>query len=228
MFTLAAKAKEPGLVEAARLIGAAADAAAARSARGRRSARILTPFPAARSALRRAQCRRGRGARRRRRGRLAARAARSRPTARPAPSRFRRTFHDRAFHRRGARRARPRSPCAGAISSRAAPSASMPARSCRKRCSIIARPARRSSTPRRSISTRSWRSASSATAAGKDVARLHSGDLSIFSAMGEQLRRLDKAGVPYDRHARRARLRRRRGGAQARTDACPASPNRSC
>ncbi len=36
-----------------------------------------------------------------------------------------------------------------------------------------------------------------ATAAGKDVARLHSGDLSIWSAMGEQLRRLDKAGVPY-------------------------------
>ena len=36
-----------------------------------------------------------------------------------------------------------------------------------------------------------------ATAAGKDVARLHSGDLSIWSAMGEQLRRLEAAGVPY-------------------------------
>ncbi len=36
-----------------------------------------------------------------------------------------------------------------------------------------------------------------ATHAGKDVARLHSGDLSIWSAMGEQLRRLDQAGVPY-------------------------------
>jgi precorrin-4/cobalt-precorrin-4 C11-methyltransferase len=35
-----------------------------------------------------------------------------------------------------------------------------------------------------------------ATAAGQDVARLHSGDLSIWSAMGEQLRRLDAAGVP--------------------------------
>ncbi len=35
-----------------------------------------------------------------------------------------------------------------------------------------------------------------ATAAGQDVARLHSGDLSIWSAMGEQLRRLDRAGVP--------------------------------
>ena len=36
-----------------------------------------------------------------------------------------------------------------------------------------------------------------ATATGQDVARLHSGDLSIWSAMGEQLRRLDRAGVPY-------------------------------
>ena len=34
--------------------------------------------------------------------------------------------------------------------------------------------------------------------AGKDVARLHSGDLSVWSAMGEQLRRLREAGVPYD------------------------------
>jgi precorrin-4/cobalt-precorrin-4 C11-methyltransferase len=33
---------------------------------------------------------------------------------------------------------------------------------------------------------------------GQDVARLHSGDPSIFSAMAEQIRRLDAAGVPYD------------------------------
>jgi precorrin-4/cobalt-precorrin-4 C11-methyltransferase len=33
--------------------------------------------------------------------------------------------------------------------------------------------------------------------AGEDVARLHSGDLSIWSAMGEQLRRLDGLGIPY-------------------------------
>jgi precorrin-4/cobalt-precorrin-4 C11-methyltransferase len=33
--------------------------------------------------------------------------------------------------------------------------------------------------------------------AGHDVARLHSGDLSIWSAMGEQLRRLDALGVAY-------------------------------
>ena len=34
--------------------------------------------------------------------------------------------------------------------------------------------------------------------AGRDVARLHSGDPSIYSAMAEQMRRLDAAGVPYD------------------------------
>ncbi|WP_340265942.1 precorrin-4 C(11)-methyltransferase [Sphingobium mellinum] len=35
-----------------------------------------------------------------------------------------------------------------------------------------------------------------AHAAGQDVARLHSGDLSIWSAMGEQLRRLRALGIP--------------------------------
>jgi precorrin-4/cobalt-precorrin-4 C11-methyltransferase len=34
--------------------------------------------------------------------------------------------------------------------------------------------------------------------AGHDVARLHSGDPSVFSAMAEQMRRLDAVGVPYD------------------------------
>jgi precorrin-4/cobalt-precorrin-4 C11-methyltransferase len=34
--------------------------------------------------------------------------------------------------------------------------------------------------------------------AGLDVARLHSGDPSVFSAMAEQLRRLDSVGIPYD------------------------------
>ena len=33
--------------------------------------------------------------------------------------------------------------------------------------------------------------------AGKDVARLHSGDLSIWSAVAEQMRRLDRLGIPY-------------------------------
>ena len=37
-----------------------------------------------------------------------------------------------------------------------------------------------------------------AHAAGQDVARLHSGDLSVWSAMGEQLRRLREIGIPYD------------------------------
>lgn len=37
-----------------------------------------------------------------------------------------------------------------------------------------------------------------AHAEGKDVARLHSGDLSVWSAMGEQLRRLRAEGIPYD------------------------------
>ncbi|MCX7646853.1 MAG: precorrin-4 C(11)-methyltransferase [Rhodobacteraceae bacterium] len=37
----------------------------------------------------------------------------------------------------------------------------------------------------------------SAHAQGLDVARLHSGDLSVWSAMGEQLRRLRALGVPY-------------------------------
>lgn len=36
-----------------------------------------------------------------------------------------------------------------------------------------------------------------AQAAGQDVARLHSGDLSVWSAMGEQIRRLDRHGIPY-------------------------------
>ncbi|HKV15108.1 MAG TPA: precorrin-4 C(11)-methyltransferase [Reyranella sp.] len=36
-----------------------------------------------------------------------------------------------------------------------------------------------------------------ATDAGQDVARLHSGDLSIWSALGEQVRRLDAEGIPY-------------------------------
>lgn len=33
--------------------------------------------------------------------------------------------------------------------------------------------------------------------AGQDVARLQSGDLSLYSALGEQLRRLDAMGIPY-------------------------------
>jgi precorrin-4/cobalt-precorrin-4 C11-methyltransferase len=37
-----------------------------------------------------------------------------------------------------------------------------------------------------------------AHAQGLDVARIHSGDLSIWSTMGEQMRRLSLLGIPYD------------------------------
>ncbi len=36
-----------------------------------------------------------------------------------------------------------------------------------------------------------------AHAAGQEIARLHSGDLSIYSALAEQLRRLRQRGIPY-------------------------------
>ena len=36
-----------------------------------------------------------------------------------------------------------------------------------------------------------------AQAAGQDVARLHSGDLAMWSAVAEQMRRLDALGIPY-------------------------------
>lgn len=37
-----------------------------------------------------------------------------------------------------------------------------------------------------------------AHARGEDVARLHSGDVSIYSACAEQMRRLDALGIPWD------------------------------
>jgi len=36
-----------------------------------------------------------------------------------------------------------------------------------------------------------------AHAAGRDVARLHSGDLSVYSAVAEQVRRLERRGIPW-------------------------------
>jgi precorrin-4/cobalt-precorrin-4 C11-methyltransferase len=36
-----------------------------------------------------------------------------------------------------------------------------------------------------------------AHARGEDVARLHSGDLSVYSAVAEQIRRLERHGIPY-------------------------------
>lgn len=37
-----------------------------------------------------------------------------------------------------------------------------------------------------------------AHAQGQDVARVHSGDPSLYGAIGEQMRRLDDLGIPYD------------------------------
>ena len=37
-----------------------------------------------------------------------------------------------------------------------------------------------------------------AHAAGQDVARVHSGDPSLYGAIAEQMRRLDLLGIPYD------------------------------
>jgi len=37
----------------------------------------------------------------------------------------------------------------------------------------------------------------SAEQSGRDVARLHSGDLAVFSALAEQLRRLERHNIPY-------------------------------
>jgi precorrin-4/cobalt-precorrin-4 C11-methyltransferase len=37
-----------------------------------------------------------------------------------------------------------------------------------------------------------------AHAAGQDVARVHSGDPSLYGAIGEQIRRLEAAGIPFD------------------------------
>ena len=34
--------------------------------------------------------------------------------------------------------------------------------------------------------------------AGQDVARVHSGDPSLYGAIAEQMRRLDALGIPYD------------------------------
>ena len=57
-------------------------------------------------------------------------------------------------------------------------------------------PDRRHRTARRS--TPSWPNSNAAHAAGQDVARLHSGDLSVWSALGEQAAAaLTALGIPY-------------------------------
>ena len=73
----------------------------------------------------------------------------------------------------------------------------MPARSCRANCSAYCPPgARIVDTAPLSLDEIEAEFAA-AQAAGQDVARLQSGDLSIYSALAEQLRRLDRRGIPY-------------------------------
>ena len=70
------------------------------------------------------------------------------------------------------------------------------AASCRLNCSRTARRTPGWSTPRKLDLDRIVAELVAAHAAGHDVARLHSGDPSVFSAVAEQMRRLDAAGVP--------------------------------
>ena len=60
------------------------------------------------------------------------------------------------------------------------------------------RAARASSTPRRSTWTQIIARDRAAHAAGHDVARVHSGDPSLYGAIAEQMRRLDALGIAYD------------------------------
>ena len=74
-----------------------------------------------------------------------------------------------------------------------------PARSCRRRSWRTPRPARGSSTPSSlDLDADRRRVRRAPHAAGHDVARLHSGDLSIYSAAAEQMRRLDELGIAWD------------------------------
>lgn len=61
-----------------------------------------------------------------------------------------------------------------------------------------------------------------AHAAGHDIARVHSGDPSLYGAIAEQIRRLDALGIPYDVTPVFPRSRRRRRSC-VRNSPCPAS-----
>ena len=61
----------------------------------------------------------------------------------------------------------------------------------------IARPVRGSWTRRRLSLDEIEAEYVAAYRAGQDVARLHSGDLSVWSAVAEQIRRLERLGIPY-------------------------------
>ena len=71
--------------------------------------------------------------------------------------------------------------------------------------------------------TRSSTRSPTRTRPGLDVARLHSGDPSIYSALAEQCRRLDALGIDYEIVPGRTGIRRRRGRARAASSRCPAS-----
>ena len=64
-----------------------------------------------------------------------------------------------------------------------------------------------------------------AHAAGQDVARLHSGDLSLYSAVAETTPPAGAARDPLHPHPRRPRLRRRRRRARARAHRARHRPN---
>ena len=185
MFTLAAKAGEPGPAEAARLIGATLSPLPL-AALEREAARILTPSPVAQArfgapAIAEAAALAGAGSGGRLLGpRLAADGA----TCAVALSRG--TWHDRAFHRRRARRARP-DHRQGTRPRRPLPRLPL-CRLARAEGAARPLPARRDDRRHRAARPRQDHALCvEATAAGKDVARLHSGDLSIWSAMGEQI-----------------------------------------
>ena len=103
--------------------------------------------------------------------------------------------------------------------SRAARSASMRARSSRRRCSPGARRARASSTPRPSTSTRSSRNAPAPMPPGRTWRACIPATSRSGARVGEQLAPARGPRHPLHADARRAGLRRRRRGARARADA---------
>ena len=92
----------------------------------------------------------------------------------------------------------------------------MPARWCRPRWSPPRRKVRACSTPRRCTLDEIVGEMQRAVGEGKEVARVHSGDPSLYGAIAEQIRKLKALGIPYDVTPGRAGLRRGSGGARAR------------
>ena len=86
---------------------------------------------------------------------------------------------------------------AGPRCSRAVRSASTPARSCRATCWRRCPPGAALVDTAPLDLDAIVAEIAAAHARGIDVARLQSGDLSICSALGEQLRRLERLGIPY-------------------------------